>query len=65
MKTDAFRGFRTVAINLITLVILALTGLTGQITDADTLRYIAIGLTIANVGLRFLTTTPVGKDTPL
>lgn len=61
MNTDLFRGYRTVAVNVITLVILCLGGLTGQITDAETLRYIAIGLTVLNVILRYLTNTPVGK----
>lgn len=65
MNTDLFRGYRTIVVNVITLVVLCLTGLTGQITDPETLRYIAIGLTVLNVVLRYLTNTPVGKDKPL
>lgn len=57
------RGWRTLAINLITLAVLLLTALTGQLTDPAILRGVAIGLTVANVLLRFLTDTKVGSST--
>lgn len=63
MKSIDIRGYRTVAINVVTLVVLVATALTGQITDPVTLRYIAGGLAVGNVILRFLTTTPVGGNT--
>lgn len=54
-------GYRTLAANIIMFLVLVATSLTGQITDADTLRYIAIAITVGNVALRFLTNGPVGK----
>ncbi|MBA2708326.1 MAG: hypothetical protein H0U59_11050 [Gemmatimonadaceae bacterium] len=57
-------GYKTLTVNILTLLIVLLGGLTGQITDPTTLRYIAIGLTVANVILRFLTRTPVGVGVP-
>lgn len=56
---NALKGWRTLAVNIATLVVLLGGALTGTIEDADTLRYIAIGLTVANVVLRWLTTGPV------
>lgn len=63
MTLDKLKGYKTLIVNVLTLVIVVGGALTGQITDANTLRYIAIGLTVANTILRFITTTPVGKGT--
>jgi len=62
MNMDYLRGKRTLIVNGLSLAAIVLTGMTGQITDPETLRYIAMGLAAANFGLRFLTTTPVGKS---
>jgi len=53
------KGWRTIAINVITLAVLLVGGLTGQITDPVTLRYMGIALTVLNIILRWLTTGPV------
>ena len=60
MNKTALKGYRTVLINVITLAVLIIGGLTGQITDPVVLRWMAIGLTIGNIILRFLTTGAVG-----
>lgn len=62
MNMDYLRGKRTLIVNGLSLAAIVLTGMTGQITDPETLRYIAMGLAAVNFGLRFLTTTPVGKS---
>lgn len=56
---NRLKGWRTIAINVITLAVLLVGGLTGQITDPVTLRYMAIALTVLNIVLRWLTTGPV------
>lgn len=56
------KGFRTVAFNLISLVVLGATALTGQITDAKWLTGLGIVVMLGNLVLRFLTDTPVGKS---
>ena len=65
MNMQQLAGYKTILVNALTLALLLLTGLTGQITDPVTLRYVAIGITVVNVGLRFLTNGPVGKSPPL
>ena len=62
MNLAMFKGWRTILFNVSTFVVLAGAGLTGQIENAETLRWIAIGVTLANVGLRMLTTAPVGES---
>lgn len=57
MKT--LKGWRTIALNIITLAVLLIGGLTGQITDAETLRWMGIALTVLNIVLRWLTDGPV------
>jgi hypothetical protein len=59
INTSFGKGYRTLAINILSLLVLVLGGLTGQITDPNTLRYFAIALTVANVVLRWLTDGPV------
>lgn len=56
---NALKGYRTVLINVITLAVLLVGGLTGEITDPVTLRYMAIALTVLNIILRWLTSGPV------
>lgn len=56
---DFMKGYKTVSINIITLAVLLIGGLTGQITDPETLRYMAIALTVLNIILRWLTDGPV------
>ena len=56
---NALKGWRTLIANVATLGILLATGLTGTITDAETLRYIAVALAVANILLRWVTTGPV------
>ena len=62
-------GYRTLLLNVLTFVLLALTGVTGSVTSPETLRYVALAITVLNFALRFLTTTPVGglpaKEPPL
>ena len=61
MTNVNLRGYRTVCINVLTLAVLIIGGLTGQITDPVVLRWMAIGLTVGNIILRFLTTGSVGS----
>ena len=58
-------GYKTLAINILTLLVLVLTSLTGTITDAGTLQIIIGALAVLNIILRFLTNSPVGKSPPL
>lgn len=54
-------GYRTIAVNVLTLLVAAATLFTGNITDPETLK-VALGVIAAlNLVLRFLTTTPVGE----
>jgi len=59
-------GYKTLALNIATFIILLGGAFSGTITDTLTLQIIAIAMTVANVVLRFLTSTPVlsGKDSP-
>ena len=59
INTSFGKGFRTLFVNILSLLVLVLGGLTGQITDPETLRYIAVALAVVNVVLRFLTDGPV------
>lgn len=59
MNMEFAKGFRTLIFNIATLVIVLGGAATGQIENPETLRYIAIAVTAANVILRFLTTGPV------
>ena len=53
------KGYKTVSINIITLAVLLIGGLTGQITDPETLRYMGIALTVLNIILRWISDGPV------
>lgn len=57
------KGYRTIIVNAALFIVLLASALTGQIEDPEALRWIAIGTTVANVVLRFLTSTAVGKGT--
>ena len=59
---NRLKGFRTLLFNALTFAVLAGGALTGQIENPETLRYIALVVTLANVGLRMLTTGPAGKQ---
>ena len=59
---NALKGYRTLLLNFVTFIVLAGGALTGQVENPETLRIIAIVVTLANVGLRMLTTGPVGKQ---
>lgn len=61
MNTDYLKGYRTFVVNIATLFILLAGALTGQIENPETLRWIAIGVTVANVLLRYFTSTAPGK----
>jgi len=61
MNANFAKGWRTVAFNVATFAVLLGAGLTGQIENPETLRWLAIGITVANVALRFLSTTAVGE----
>ena len=58
-NTSFGKGYRTLAINILSLLVVVLGGLTGQITDPVTLRYIAMALAAVNLVLRWLTDGPV------
>ena len=58
-------GYKTLAVNGLTLLGMILAALTGTITDTGTLQVIVILMTVANIILRFLTNSPVGKSPPL
>ena len=59
INTSFGKGYRTLAVNILSFLVLILGGLTGQITDPETVRYIAVALAIVNIVLRFLTDGPV------
>ena len=59
MNLDFGKGYRTLAFNIVTFIVLAGGALTGMVENPETLRWIAIIVTLGNVGLRMLTTTPV------
>ena len=59
---NKFKGWRTVIINGATLVIMLGALATGNITDPTVLRWITIGVASANVIMRWVTTTSVGKS---
>ena len=58
---NRLKGYRTLILNVLTFVVLAGGSLTGQIENPETLRWIAILVTLANVGMRMLTTGKVGE----
>lgn len=57
-----FKGFRTLALNVAFFVVMLGGAFTGQITDPDTLRWMLAVQTVANVVIRFFTTTAVGQS---
>ncbi len=59
INTDFLRGWRTILVNLISLAVLVIAGLTGYVENPETLRMFAIAVTILNIIMRFLTTGPV------
>lgn len=56
------KGFRTVTINLLAgaLPILEMTEVT-DVMPAEWLPWFALGLALANILLRYVTTTPIGR----
>ena len=58
---NRLKGYRTIILNVLTFVVVAGGALTGQIENPETLRWIAILVTLANVGMRMLTTGKVGE----
>ena len=65
MNMQKLAGYKTLLANTLSMAVLVLGGLTGQITDPVTLRYIAMAIVAMNFALRFLTNGPVGKSPPL
>lgn len=59
------QGYKTIIFNIATIVILLGGALTGTITDPTTLRVMAVAMAVANVALRFVTTSPVGGPVPI
>lgn len=59
---NQLKGWKTVSVNIATLIIVAGGALTGQITDGRTLAIIASVVAIANIMLRILTNTAVFKQ---
>ncbi len=55
------KGWKTLTINVAVFVVMLGGALTGQITDPDTIRIVALATTVANVVMRFFTDTGVGK----
>lgn len=58
----SLKGYKTIIFNGATLAAMLLAALTGQITDPDILKGIVIAQSVVNVVLRFLTDSPVMKD---
>jgi len=58
---NRLKGYRTLILNVLTFVVVAGGAMTGQVENPETLRWIAILVTIANVGMRMLTTGKVGE----
>ncbi len=58
----SLKGYKTLIFNGATLAAMLLAALTGQITDPNILKGIAIGQAVVNVVLRFITDSPVMKD---
>ena len=65
MNLQKLQGYRTIAVNVLTIAVVALTSLTGSVTDAGTLQVLVYALAISNIALRFLTNSPVGKSPPI
>lgn len=59
MKT--LKGYRTIIFNAATLIAMLLAAVTGQITDPNILKGIAIGQAVVNVILRFLVMKDASK----
>ena len=57
-----FKGYRTRIVNLASLIVLVGGALTGTVENPETLRIIAVAVTVANLILRELTNTPAGKS---
>jgi hypothetical protein len=62
MILNKIKGYRTLAFNIISAIIVIATAATGTITDPKWLASIATIITVGNVLLRFLTDTPIGKS---
>lgn len=65
MNLQKLQGYRTIAVNILTIAVVALTSLTGSVTDAGTLQVLVYALALSNIALRFLTNSPVGKSPPV
>ena len=59
MNTEFAKGWRTIAFNVLSLLVVVGGGMTGQIENPETLRLITLGVLVANLVLRWLTTGPV------
>lgn len=59
---NKFKGTRTIILNAAVFVVMLGAGVSGQITDPDVLRGIVMATAVANVVIRFFTTTAVGKS---
>ena len=61
----ALKGFRTVVANLLmaAVPVLEASGLVA-VLPPDALPYYLVGMAVANILLRMVTDTPVGKDKP-
>lgn len=54
------KGYRTVLFNLVAIATLAITEY-ADLIPPNVLPYVAFGIAVANIILRFNTTTPVGR----
>lgn len=59
---NKFKGWKTLSINVAVFVVMLGAGVSGQITDPAILRGIVMATAVANVVIRFFTTTAVGKS---
>lgn len=59
-------GWKTIIFNVLTAVVgvLMATDFTTVVSDPKTAGYVVMGISIANMVLRAVTSTPVGSSTP-
>lgn len=64
MGLDKLKGWRTIIFNIATLIVMAGGYLTDTVKDPNTLIWVIVAVNIANLILRYMTTTPVGNPPP-
>lgn len=58
------KGWRTVMFNILGMATLAATSEYAAVIPPKAQPYVALGITVGNIVLRTVTTTPIGQSTP-